>query len=173
MPTVKPTNPINPRRLASLMRKAKMLAKDYRHLTGRPLGITGEVAEFEAARLLGLELAPVRQNGFDVLDRRGGRVRRLQVKGRVLFANAKPGQRLSRISLKHKWEAALLVILNEDFEPQLIYEATRAAISKAMLAPGSKARNERGQLGLSKFKSIGKIVWPKDDRRPRHAAGRA
>lgn len=40
--------------------EAKRLARRYRTLTGKPLGVTGEVAEFEAARLLGLELVPPR-----------------------------------------------------------------------------------------------------------------
>lgn len=43
-----------------LLGKAKRLAREYRDLTGRPLRITGEVAEYEAARLLGLELSTVR-----------------------------------------------------------------------------------------------------------------
>jgi hypothetical protein len=45
--------------LVRLILKAKILAKEYRSLTGRPLGIIGEVAEYEAASLLKLELAPL------------------------------------------------------------------------------------------------------------------
>ena len=40
-----------------------------------------------------------------------------------------------------------------------IHEAERAAVLAALSAPGSKARNERGQLGISKFKAIGKLRW--------------
>ena len=43
-----------------ILRDAKLLAREYRALTGKPLGVTGEVAEYEAARILGLELTPVR-----------------------------------------------------------------------------------------------------------------
>lgn len=39
-----------------LLRQAKLLAVRHRQLTGEPLGITGEVAEFEAAAILGLDL---------------------------------------------------------------------------------------------------------------------
>jgi hypothetical protein len=35
-----------------LIKEAKILAKKYRDLTGKPLGITGEVAEFAAAKIL-------------------------------------------------------------------------------------------------------------------------
>jgi hypothetical protein len=52
-------------RLVELLGDVKHLAREYRELTGRLLGVTGEVAEYEAARLLGVELAPVRQAGYD------------------------------------------------------------------------------------------------------------
>jgi hypothetical protein len=54
----------------------------------------------------------------------------------------------------------LLVLLDEDFDATAIYEADRAAIEAALLEPGSKARNERGALAVSKFKSIGRKIWP-------------
>jgi hypothetical protein len=53
----------------------------------------------------------------------------------------------------------MLVLLGEDFEVLSVYEAERSAIEKAILAPGSKARNERGALSISKFTSIGRLVW--------------
>ncbi len=51
--TVAPTD-----KLFALLQQAKQLAKRYREVTGRPLGITGEIAESEAARPFGLEVAP-------------------------------------------------------------------------------------------------------------------
>ncbi len=51
--------------LFELISQTKALAKRYYSLTGRPLGVIGEIAEFEAARLLGLELAPVREPSVD------------------------------------------------------------------------------------------------------------
>ena len=46
-------------RLRELIGEVKVLAREYYLLTGRPLGVTGEIAEYEAARILGLKLAPV------------------------------------------------------------------------------------------------------------------
>ena len=37
---------------------AKAVARRYRELTGKPLGITGEVGEVQTAQLLKLKLAP-------------------------------------------------------------------------------------------------------------------
>jgi len=51
-----------------ILRKAKRLAQDYRALTGKPLGITGEVAEHEAAKHLRVKLAPARHAGYDATD---------------------------------------------------------------------------------------------------------
>jgi hypothetical protein len=53
----------------------------------------------------------------------------------------------------------LLVLMDEDLEVQSMYEAERPEIENALLAPGSKARNERGALAVSKFKAIGHEVW--------------
>jgi hypothetical protein len=55
-----------------ILRQAKKLAQEYRSLTGKPLGITGEVAECEAARLLGVELTPARQAGYGAVELRSG-----------------------------------------------------------------------------------------------------
>jgi hypothetical protein len=40
------------KKIRSILQEAKDVAKMYRKLTGKPLGITGEVAEFTAATLL-------------------------------------------------------------------------------------------------------------------------
>jgi hypothetical protein len=64
-----------------ILHEAKRLAQWYRHATGKPLGITGEVAEYEAARILGLRLTPARQAGYDAIEERQGSEHRLQIKG--------------------------------------------------------------------------------------------
>jgi hypothetical protein len=147
-------------RLFELLREAKLLGKEYYELTGRPLGITGEVAEYEAARLLGIELSSVRQTGYDAVRRNRRKNERLQIQGRCLLPGAKPGQRLGSIDLEKPWDVVLMVLLDERFEATAIYEADRLAIAEALTKPGSRARNERGQLGVSKFKSIGRRIWP-------------
>ena len=148
--------------LAEVLADAKSLARKYRKLTGKPLGITGEVAEFSAAQILGLELAEARQSGYDAIRKENGKATKIQIKGRCIPANAKPGQRLGSIQLDKEWDTVLLVLMDEDFEVLSMYEAARKEIEKALLAPGSKARNERGALAVSKFKAIGHEVWKKE-----------
>lgn len=147
-------------RILELLAEAKRLAKEYYDLTGRPLGVTGEVAEYEAARLLDIELSPVRQAGYDAIRNRPNGTERLQIKGRCILPTSKPGQRVGSIRLDKEWDAVLLVLLNENFDATAIYEADRLAVEAALRAPGSKARNERGALAVSKFKAIGREIWP-------------
>src|SRR5688500_3922110 len=87
-------------RIVNILKEAKKLAQEYKKLTGKPLGIKGEVAEYEAARILGLELTPARQAGYDATENADVGKRRLQIKGRCLETNCKPGQRVGRIDLK-------------------------------------------------------------------------
>lgn len=142
-----------------VLAEAKKLAQRYRVLTGKPLGITGEVAEYEAARILGVALTPARQAGYDATETHRGRVRRLQIKGRCILEDSKPGQRMGSIDIKKEFDAVLLVLLDGNFDATAIYEAPREAVIAALTKPGSKSRNERGALGIAKFKSIGHVRW--------------
>jgi hypothetical protein len=152
------TATIDLNQVAGLLKQARTIAIEYYRLTGKPLGITGEVGEYEAARLLGLELAIAREAGFDAIDQNG---RRLQIKSRSIpRAKKLTGQRLGSIDLEKPWDAVILILMDEDFSPVAIYEADRADITEALQRPGSKARNERGALSVTKFRSIGRQVWP-------------
>jgi hypothetical protein len=148
--------------LAVIIADAKAVARRYRKLTGRPLGITGEVAEYEAARLLGLRLADVRQDGYDAVLETAGCVRKLQIKGRCILETSKRSQQVGKIKLEKEWDGVLLVLMDGEFEPLDIFEADRPAVTAALQEPGSKARNERGALAVSRFKSIGRQVWSRD-----------
>jgi hypothetical protein len=147
--------------LAELLQHAKRLAQRYRELTGRPLGITGEIAESEVVRLLGLQLAPVRSAGYDVTRTLpDGTQRRLQVKGRVMPSKKLAG-RLGALDIKQPWDAVLLVLMDRNFDTFAIYEADRVPVIEAITRPGSKARNERGALSIPLFcRTLGQQIWP-------------
>ena len=140
-----------------ILHEAKRLAQRYRHATGKPLGITGEVAEYEAARILGLKLTPARQAGYDAIEERQGSEHRLQIKGRCVLPNWKPGQRLGSIDIEQEFDSVLLVLLDENFDATAIYEADLQNVLAALSTPGSKARRKRGALGVAKFKAIGRL----------------
>jgi hypothetical protein len=142
-------------RVRNILALVKPLAAEFYRLTGRPLGVTGEIAEYVAAEILGLKLVPARTVGFDAL--RGSE--RIQIKGRAYGANAKPGQRMSRIKLDAPCDTVLLVLLdNATLEALEMWEAPYQVVCEALSRPGSKAR-ERGALGVDSFKRIAQRIW--------------
>jgi hypothetical protein len=149
-------------RILSILREAKRLAQEYKAITGKPLGITGEIAEYEAARHLDLVLAPARHAGYDATDRNTGRT--YQIKGRCVLPGSKPSQRVGSIDTTKPFDAVLLVALDENFNASHIYEAERADVIDALTRPGSRSRNERGAMSIALFKRIGRKVWERSTR---------
>lgn len=147
-------------KLEEILSNAKTAAIAYYELTGKPLGITGEIAECEAARLLSLELAEARSPGYDAIDING---KRIQIKARRIAKDRlNKSQRVGSIKLDHGWDSVMLVLMDEQYDVFAIYEAGRDAIKIELERPGSVARNERGALPVSTVKRIGKQVWPKE-----------
>ena len=146
--------------LIKVVEQVKRLAARYYRLTGKPLGVTGEIGEVEVARLLGLKLAKARTPGYDAKGSDGRR--RYQIKSRSLneAARKKLGGRVGSIKLDKEWDAALLAIMDEDFDVLEIWEADRAKVKAALEKGDSKAKRVRGQLSLREFKRIGRLRYP-------------
>jgi hypothetical protein len=162
MKTVKKTpekDGLDLEKVGQLLDQAKGIAREYRTITGRPLGITSEVAGYEAARLLHLSLCKAHQADYDATGPDG---KRFQIKGRVIYARSKPAKRFGSIRLDHEWDAVLLVLLEADFSPMEIYEAERFDVEKALMEPGARTRNARGALNIARFKAIARLVWSRE-----------
>lgn len=148
-------------KLDEIIPHIKALAIEYYKITGKPLGVTGEIGEYEAAKILNLKLQEARTAGYDAIRHVDGREEKIQIKSRRIGTDSKPSQRIGSISLDHEWDKVILMILDESLNAIEINEADRSAIEKALKEPGSKARNERGALVLGKFKQIGRRIWSK------------
>lgn len=147
-------------RVREILATVKPLAAEYYRLTHKPLGVTGEVAEYVAAELLGLELAPPRTAGYDALRHTPRGSERIQIKGRAYGKESKPSQRLGTIKRGAACDAVLLVLLdNRTLEPVEMWEAPYPAVVERLNHPGSKSR-ERGALGVSEFKRLARRIWP-------------
>lgn len=146
-----------------LIPQIKKLAIEYYEITGKPLGVTGEIGEFEAAQKLDLLLVEARTAGYDAIRKTNGIEEKIQIKSRRILPNSKPGQRIGSIKFNYDWDIVMLVLLDEFFDPVEIHEATRDAVMVELNKPGSKARNERGALGVWKFKHIAELVWSRKD----------
>lgn len=146
-------------RVREILAAVKPLAAEFYRLSGKPLGVTGEIAEYVAAEKLGLELAPPRTEGYDAIRQTPDGPIRIQIKGRAFGADAKPGQRLSRIKTGAPCDLVLLVLLdNATLEAREMWEASYPDVVGLLERPGSRSR-ERGALGVSEFKRVARRVW--------------
>ncbi|MET5960735.1 hypothetical protein WIA93_07520 [Citrobacter amalonaticus] len=151
----------NHEKILNILNEAKDVALRYYKLTNKPLGITGEIAEYEAATLLGLSLCSARQSGYDATEILDGKEYRVQIKGRYMPDPKKVSARIGAIDISKPFDSVLLVLLDENYDAFAMYEASRDVVVAALQAPGSKSRNERNQLGIAKFKSISRLRWSK------------
>lgn len=150
----------------TILHQAKQLACQYYQLTGKPLGVTGEIAEFEAARLLGLTLHVARTAGYDATEIRDGQPYKIQIKGRCITnTNARHAGRMGSINLNQEFDSVMLVLLDHEFNAFAIYEATRGLCEELIHAEGSVARNVRGSLAINQFKSRGTLRWTREEPR--------
>ncbi|MEX0368169.1 MAG: hypothetical protein AB3N22_19050 [Ruegeria sp.] len=141
--------------MKEILQHVQALAVEYKTLTGKPLGVTGELAEYHAARLLGLELAPPRTEGYGAT--RG--TERIQIKGRALPDRKGASQRLGTIKRDAPCDTVLLVLMdNTTLDPVEMWEADMEAVRALLDRPGSKAR-ARGSLNVTTFKSVATQVW--------------
>jgi hypothetical protein len=151
-------------KVRDVLAKIKPLAAEYYRLTGKPLGVTGEIAEFVAAEQLGLELTAARSAGYDATRNTPNGPVRIQIKGRVCDDKANLGQRIGRIKPDAQCDLVLLVLLDKTMNPREIWEAPALAVLARLAEPGSKARNERGALSIRDFKKLpgSKRIWSTD-----------
>jgi hypothetical protein len=140
----------------AILEEVKPLAIKYYDLTGKPLGVTGEMGELAAAEKLGLKLADARTKGYDAL--RGNE--RIQIKARAFKKGARQVGRMGIIKASADYDVLILVLLDrETFEPFSMWQATRAELN-ALLAKSDAAARKRGQLHVAEFTRNAVQVWP-------------
>ncbi len=145
-----------------LMHEARKLAATYRRATGQTLGISNEIATHDVIRLMKLVPAEPGAGGYDAIGTGAREGKYIQIKGRTIFNEKKSGQRVGQIKLEQDWDSVMLILMNEDYEAQAIFEADREAIVAAS-TEGSEKRAKRGAMSVAKFKAISIRVWSVDD----------
>lgn len=143
-----------------LISQARQLAAEYRRTMGKPLpGISNEIALHDAIRLLQLE--PVEAGGYDAVDPARDDLR-IQIKSRTIFDESKSGQRIGQIKVDQPWDAVVLVLMDEEYEPYEIYQAEREELLE-YIEKSSSSRARRGALSIARFKIIGRLAWTRED----------
>lgn len=146
-----------------LIAQARILAAEYRRTMGRPLpGISNEIAEHDAVRLLKLEA--VSKDGepvsWDAVDPADGK--RIQIKSRTIFDETKGGERIGQLKMNQEWDAVVLVLMDEDYMPYEIYQAERGQLEE-YASKSSSSRAKRGALSVARFKIIGRLRWDREN----------
>lgn len=146
-----------------LIAEARRLAADYRRATGKPLaGVSSEICQYDAARLLDLEICNPPVGGYDAIGRGVREGKRIQIKGRAIFDERKSGYRIGQLKLDREWDSVMLVLMDENLEPFEIYEAERDDIV-ADLAQSKSRRAARGVMSVARFKNIARLVWTREN----------
>lgn len=141
-------------RLTQILSEIKGLAQEYHLLTGKPLGVTGEIAEAQAVKYLGLELCVARQVGYDaVRHSMDGTTTTVQIKGKSFEGINPSGLRMGKINLSAPFDVLVLVLLNRDLHAREMWEADREAITKLL------TNANRTDPGILQFMKISKKVW--------------
>ena len=73
-------------------------------------------------------------------------------------AGARTGQRIGQLKMGQPWDAVLLVLMDENYEPYEIYQAMRDDL-EAFTDASSSGRAKRGAMSVARFKIIGQLVW--------------
>lgn len=126
------------------------LAVLYRKRFRKSLGVTAEIGEYKAAKVLSLTRVEGNTNkGFDAYDGK----RRVQIKTRISSSKA---QRTGFFK-NREFDYALLVLLSESYDLLQIYRAERKEIGKEI----NRQNYDKPSLSIRKFMEIGKPVYPR------------
>ncbi len=147
-----------------LIAEARRLAADYRRATGRPLaGVSSEICQHDAARLLDLEICDAAVGGYDAIGKGQRAGKRIQIKGRAIFDERKSGYRIGQLKVDQEWDSVMLVLMDESLEPFEIYEAEREHILADLEQAKAKRRSSRGAMSVARFKNIARLVWTREN----------
>src|SRR3989338_8392976 len=103
--------------IKKMVNKIIKIALEYETLTGRKLGITGEIAEIIVCHKLGLKLlANSLSPGHDAVDERGNK---FQIKSKRIIKNK---GRIGRFS-DHKFDYLITVLFDKNYKIIGLYQA--------------------------------------------------
>ena len=134
------------------MEKTRQIALEFRETTGQSLPITSELARYDIARLLELQLPDETSQQTDILT--GDK--QFLVKGRVIFDPTKSGYKVGSVNMNIDWASMLLILYNNLYQPESIYDISRIALIEHF---ESQTKKQKPSLSIAKCKAIGQQVW--------------
>lgn len=159
MDQAKPAMPLYA--IDKLIEETRRLAAEFRRTTGTMLPVSGEIARFDVAHHLDLALKDKASNGVDAVGNNKRDGLKVQIKGRVIGDSVTSGHRIGQLNTDGDWDVIVLSLMDNDFQPLEMYQATRAEIQQSLSDPGS-SKNKRGAISVARFKIIGELVWTQE-----------
>lgn len=147
--------------IEKLISETRRVAAEFRRATGQMLPVSGEIARYDVAHHLNLNLTEQNQGGVDAIGQAERQGERIQIKGRVIIDETRSGHRIGQLNPNGDWDIVILSLMDADFEPYEMYQATREDVLLALPKPTDK-RHKRGALSVAKFKIIGQLVWTRE-----------
>jgi len=145
-----------------LMHETRQLAAKYRMTTGTTLPVTGEIARFDVAKALNLQLINDLTLGYDAEGKGERAGLRILIKGRVIFEDSRSSPRIGQINPDGRWDNVVMVLFDDNYLPVEMYEATNADITSALQTKQQSQNKKRGAMSVAQFKIIGKLVWTQE-----------
>lgn len=140
-----------------LMHETRQLAARYRQTTGTSLPVTSEIARFDAAKALDLQLLENPQTAYDAHGLGSRLNQRIIIKGRAMFDTSST-PRIGQLNLNQDWDSVVLVLFDELYQPVEMYEASKTEI-EAAISQRYSPQKKRGAMSVAQFKIIGQRVW--------------
>lgn len=144
-----------------LIEETRRLAAEFRRTTGTMLPVSGEIARYDVSHHLNLAVNDRSVKGVDAIGKGTREGLKVQIKGRVVGDSAKSGHRIGQLNTDGEWDLIVLSLMDNDFQPLEMYQATREEILEA-LSDSSGSRNSRGAISVARFKIIGQLVWTRE-----------
>jgi len=142
-----------------LMHETRQLAARYRQATGSTLPVTGEIARFDAAKSLDLQLLDNLNSSYDAVGKSGALAdQKLVIKGRAIFDTSKSTPRIGQLNPAQEWDGELLVLFDDEYQLIEICYASKQIIEEELNDRESN-RKKRGAMSIAQFKIIGERIW--------------
>lgn len=145
-----------------LIAETRRLAAEFRRTTGQMLPVSAEIARYDVAHHLKLTLNEQHIGGIDAVGTGEREGLKVQIKGRVILDEGKSGHRIGQINPDGNWDLIVLCLMDADFEPYEMYEASKQEILDSV-ADSKSNSGKRGAMSVAKFKIIGTLVWTRED----------
>ncbi len=146
-----------------LMQQARQLAARYRQTTGNTLPVTAELARFDAAKLLGLDLNEDMTVGYDAIGKDQCQGKKYLIKGRVLFEESQSSPRIGQLNPDGHWDLIVLVLFDDHYNPVEIYQTSKEEVARVLVDKMAKNSKKRGVMSIAQFKIIADLVWTLED----------